>query len=356
MAGITRFSFLAGGLAALATPVWAAPVRARSASRIEERTIQSKHFAHNKIGLGPERRISVYLPAGYDADARHYPVIYFLPNLFDTDRNLFADYAAQSVLDAAVDGGVIDPFILVSADFSTPLGSSLYVNSPVTGNWEDYMVSELVPFIDKSYRTLTASTARGVAGDRMGGHGAIRFGMKHPDIFGSVYALHPVGTGFGIQIMQGRPNWEILSKATKLDDVKADIFSQIFTAIYQAHLPNPDKAPLYIDLPARRVNGQLVMDSGLTTRLQDSFFLERMIPRYAENLKRLRGFKLDWGRNDSNFDHVYSNQAFAHQLDEYGIAYEAEEYRGVWGERHWGMDGRVMTDLLPFFAHNLAFA
>ncbi len=350
MVGVTRLGFLTGGLALLAAPAFGA-----AASRVEERTISSKQFAHNLIGIGPDRRISVFLPAGYDNDSRRYPVIYFLPNLFDTDRNLFASYGAQGVFDAAIAKGQIDRFIVVSADFSTPLGSSLYVNSPVTGNWEDYMVSELVPFIDSHYRTLATTASRGVAGDRMGGHGAIRFGMKHPDIFGAVYALHPVGTGFGVQIMQGRPNWDILANAKKLEDVKADGFSQVFTAIYQAHLPNPDKGPLYIDMPARRVDGHLVMDSVLTTRLQDSFFLERMIPRYAENLKRLRAFKFDWGRNDGNFDHIYSNQAFAHQLDEYGIAYEAEEYRGAWGERHWGPDGRVMTDLLPFFARNLAF-
>jgi S-formylglutathione hydrolase FrmB len=349
--GLTRFSFLSGVMAFMALPTLAA-----TPSRIESRTIASKQFAHNKIGLRPDRAITVYLPAGYNTGRQRYPVIYILPNLFDTDTTPFTSYGAQAVFDAAITKGLIGEVIIVSADFSTPLGSSLYVNSPVTGNWEDYMVSELVPYIDRTYSTLPAAASRGVAGDRMGGHGAIRFGMKHPDVFGSVYALHPVGTGSGVQIMQGRPNWDILSQATALEDVKADIFSQIFTAIYQAHLPNTTNAPLFVDLPAKKINGELVIDTALTAKLQDGFFLERMIPTYADNLKRLNGFKFDWGRNDGNFDHVYSNQAFAHKLDEFGIAYEAEEYRGSWGERHWGSNGRVMTDLLPFFAQHLAFA
>ena len=76
---------------------------------------------------------------------------------------------------------------------NTPVGYSWSVNSSVTGNWEDFVVKELVPDIDANFRTLANRDSRGIAGDRMGGYGAIRFGMRHPDVFGSVYALHPVG-------------------------------------------------------------------------------------------------------------------------------------------------------------------
>jgi hypothetical protein len=80
-----------------------------------------------------------------------------------------------------------------------------------------------------------------------------------------------------------------------------------------------------------------------------------MIPRYADNLKSLRGLQFDWGRNDINQDHVYANQAFTHKLDEWGVPYEGEEYRGFFGERNWGMDGRVYTTALPFFRRHLVF-
>ena len=190
----------------------------------------------------------------------------------------------------------------------------------------------------------------------MGGYGAIRFGMRHPDVFGSVYALHPVGTGSGVQIMDSRPNWDLLMNAKSLDDVKSDGFSQIFTAIFQAHLPNPDNPPLFIDFVAHKAGDRLNIDSGLTERLRGSFLLESMIAQYADNLKSLRGFKFDWPRSDSNYDHVYSNQAFTHKLNEFGIVHEAEEYNGSEGEPNWGRDGRVYTDVLPFFQRHLAFA
>jgi hypothetical protein len=189
----------------------------------------------------------------------------------------------------------------------------------------------------------------------MGGYCAIRFGMVHPEVFSSVYALHPVGTGSGIKVLASLPNWDLMANAKSLDDVKKDGYSQIFTAIFQAHLPNPDKPPLFIDLAAHKNGDQLVIDSKLIERLRSNFFLEEMIPQYADNLKSLRGFKFDWARSDLNQDHVYSNQAFTHKLNEFGIVHEAEEYNGTWGEANWVEEGRVYTEVLPFFERHLVF-
>lgn len=326
---------------------------AHAGSQIVDREIHSKNFAHNKIGISPVRKIAIYLPTGYEESAKRYPVIYFLPTPFENYRAPFDKMNAQALFDRATASGVIGKFILVCPDMTTPFGSSWYVNSPVTGNWEDFMVQELVPYIDANFKTLSKRNSRGIAGDFMGGYGAIRFGMKYPNIFGSVYALHPVGTGSGVQIMHARPNWDLLANAKSMDDVKKDGFSVIFTSIFQAHLPNPDKPPLFIDLAARKVDGKLIIDSQLTERLRHNFFIESMIPQYADNLKSLRGFKFDWARSDGNFDHVYSNQALTHKLNEFGIVHEAEEYNGSFGT--WGEDGRVYTDLLPFFKKYLVF-
>ena len=88
---------------------------------------------------------------------------------------------------------MIDKFILVAVDITTSLGSSWCVNSRATGNWEDFVIGELKPYIDANFRTLPKPESQGVAGEFIGGYCAIRFGMRHPDVFGSVYALHPVG-------------------------------------------------------------------------------------------------------------------------------------------------------------------
>jgi len=193
-----------------------------------------------------------------------------------------------------------------------------------------------------------------VAGIFIGGYGAIRYGMTHPDVFGSVYAMHPVGTGTGVRVSAAIPKWEILANAKSVEDVKKDAGTWIFTTMFQAHLPNPDKPPLFIDLLARKQGDQLIIDASLMERFRNNFYLETMIPKYADHLKSLRGFKFDWTRNDSNFDHVYANQAFTRKLNEFGVIHEAEEFNGAFGA-NWGLEGRIYTDVLPFFQRFLAF-
>ncbi len=322
-------------------------------AEVRDYTVASKAFEGSKLGLGGQRRARVYLPADYETSGRRYPVIYFLHNLFDDEKAAFDRDGFAKLLDQAIAAKAIPPVIVVAADFSTPLGGSIYTSSPVTGRWDDFLAIELVGWTDQTFRTLARRDSRGLAGDRMGGYGAIAMGMRHADVFGAVYALHPVGAGAGLQPMLSRPNFALLQNAKSLDDLKSDGFSQLFTAIFQAHLPNPDKPPLYVDLPARQVDGRLEIDTRQLARLFGSFPLDRQVQRHADALKTLRGLKFDWGRNDPNPDHVVSDQALSRMLTEFGVPHEAEEYVGGWGDRTWGETGRVYTAMLPFFARTL---
>ena len=326
-------------------------------SQVIARELRSENIALNRCGIDPVRKLLVYLPAGYDpSSSQRYPVIYFLPNPFEESYRYDFDHRdAQGLFDRAIADGVIKKFILVVVDMNTPLGSSWYVNSSVTGNWEDFMIQELVPYIDAHFKTLSSRDSRGIAGIFIGGYGAIRLGMRHPDVFGSVYAMHPVGTGTGVGVSMTIPKWDILTNAKSMDDVNKDGGTRIFTTMFQAHLPNPAKPPLFIDLPARQENGGLIIDAKLMDRFRNSFYLETMIPQYADNLKTLRGFKFDWTRNDANYDHVYANQAFTRKLNEFGVAHGAEEYTGPFDDSNWGTDGRIYTEVLPFFRTHMVF-
>lgn len=324
--------------------------------RLVTSRLQSTSFADGKIGIAPVRNLAVYLPPGYSAAGRRLPVLYFLNHFFEDHNEPFASHGARELLDKAIAERVIGDVIVVTADFATPAGSSWYVNSAATGNWEDFMVRELVPYVDATYRTLASRDSRGVIGDGVGGYGAIRFGMRHPELFGAVYAMQPVGTGIGLQPTHSRPNFALLARARSLDDLGDDGFSRIFTSIYQAFLPNADRPPLYFDPPARAAaEGPLVVDAAVMARFHAHFGLTGLVPAYADNLKSLRGFKIDWGRGDTIVDHIHSNQAFVRQLAEFGVPHEAEEHDGGFRDRHWGERGRVYTDVLPFFARNLLF-
>ncbi len=327
-------------------------------SQVIVRELRSENIARNKSGIEPVRRLLVYLPAGYGpSSSERYPVIYFLPNPFEESYRYDFDHRdAQDLFDRAIADGVIKKFILVVVDMNTPLGSSWYANSSVTGNWEDFMIQELVPYIDANFKTLSNRDSRGIAGIFIGGYGALRLGMRYPDVFGSVYAMHPVGTGTGVGVSMAIPKWDILTDAKSMDDVNKDGGTRIFTTMFQAHLPNPAKPPLFIDLPARQENGRLIIDAKLMDRFRNNFYLETMIPQYAANLNSLRGFKFDWTRNDANYDHVYANQAFTRKLNEFGVIHGAEEYTGPFDESNWGADGRIYTEVLPFFRTHMVFA
>lgn len=343
------FCFLlmfSGGSAAVSQP----------SGRLITAELRSTNFAGSKTGVSPLRKLTLYLPPGYADQKRRFPVVYYLNHFFEDHTAPFANHGAAALFDQAISRRVIGDVIVVTADFSTPAGSSWYVNSSATGNWEDFMVRELVPYVDAHYRTLASRDSRGVVGDGVGAYGAIRFGMRYPQVFGSVYGMQPVGAGANLQTTYSRPDWARLARARSLDDLGDDGFSRIFTSIYQAALPNPDRPPLFFDPPARSVDGRVVVDTAVMARFHDHFNLAAQLPSHAENLKTLRGFKFDWGRADPIVDHVHGNQAFAHLLDEYGVPHEAEEHGGGFRDRHWGERGRVYTDVLPFFADHLVFA
>jgi hypothetical protein len=336
-------------------PIFAAESAGPEAGRLVNFEVKSVALANTKVGTNPMRQAFAYLPPGHDESSRRYPVVYYLPTSFEAFRSAFNRNNACGFLDHEIASGTIDKFIFVCVDIGTPLTNSWAANSSVTGNWDDFIAKEMIAHVDVTFKTRPTSNSRGVAGEFMGAHGAIRVAMAHPGVFGSVYGMHPVGTGSGVQIMHGRPDWNVLGKAKSLDDVKGDGYGVIFTGIFQAFLPNPDKPPLFVDLAAHREGKQLVVDSMLTERLRQNFFLESLIPQYADNLKTLRGFKFDWTRTDQNWDHVYSNQAFTNKLNEFGIPHQAEEYNGMWVAGDWTRDCRFATDVLPFFSRHLDF-
>jgi predicted alpha/beta superfamily hydrolase len=65
----------------------------------------------------------------------------------------------------------------------------MYSNSTTTGNFEDYIEHDVVAYIDAHYRTIPNRLSRGLVGHSMGGYGASRIGMKHPEVFGSLYIM-----------------------------------------------------------------------------------------------------------------------------------------------------------------------
>ena len=151
------------------------------------RTINSTYL-QNTGGENPNRRISVYLPPGYDQSTKRYPVIYYLHGFMNNDSIL---PNGKNILDMAIAKNKIRPYILVIADNNTLFSGSFYSNSSLTGNWSDFEAKELVAYMDKNFRTIPTRDARGIGGHSMGGYGVLKIAMMYPDVFSCAYAMSP---------------------------------------------------------------------------------------------------------------------------------------------------------------------
>lgn len=318
--------------------------------------ITSAILRDNRIGIDPERSISVYLPPGYHESTKSYPVIYYFHTINWNNERMFAEgNAAQPIFDRAITGGRIGGFILVAANYSSPTMGSWYENSSTSGRWLDYTISEVLPYVESHFRTIRHRDSRGLAGDFLGGYGALKFAMLYPDLFSVVYALHPVGTGMGLMPTKSMVDWPRLHKAQSFSDLWGDHYAPGFVAMSQAYLPNPNRPPFYCDFIVEMENGRPTYKPENLKKLQAQFHLDELLPAYADNLRKMRGIAFDWGRYDQTQGHVYSNQAFTRKLDQLEIEHIAEEYNGGPYDKNWIEHGRVEDNMLPFFARHLVF-
>jgi pimeloyl-ACP methyl ester carboxylesterase len=342
---------------ALAALPCAAPTRAATpGSVVETKYIDSIVLKENRVGLDLHRSLKVYLPPGYSTSKVRYPVIYMLHSInWSNERSFAPGSAAQPTFDRAIKDGVIPPFIVVAPDYTTPNVGSFFANSSTNGRWEDYTLREVIPFVDANYRTLARVESRAIMGDFMGGYGALLYAFRNPDVFSLVYAMHPVGTGPGLVPMAMRPDWNKVYAAKSFADLAGDPYTPVFVAMSQTFLPNPDRPPFYCDFIVDLVDGQPILNVANSQLLKSRFTLEKIVADNVDKVRALRGIDFDWGRYDPNQDHVYANQAFTRRLEELGIEHFAEEYRGLPWEKYWNDDGRVYTQVLPFFARRLVF-
>lgn len=135
--------------------------------------------------LGRAVSICVALPHDYEASrAARYPTLYFLHGLFEDERS-WAERGGKEIFDALSSQGQLGPFLIVLPDG----GHTFYVNSfDGRERFEDFFLRELVPAIDRKYRTIREPSGRGISGTSMGGYGALHLAMRHPDVFGSASA------------------------------------------------------------------------------------------------------------------------------------------------------------------------
>ena len=313
------------------------------------RIIHSKAL-QNTGGENTDRRISVYLPPGYDQSNNHYPVIYYLHGFMNNDT---ITPNAKMILDTAIAKNKIRPFILVIADNNTLFAGSFYSNSTLTGNWIDFEAKELVEYMDQHFRTIATRDARGIGGHSMGGYGVLKIAMLYPDVFSCAYALSPGLLAFVKEFGPNSDSFRQLAAIKTKEELDKTYYPRVIAACARAWSPNPNKPPFYFDLPFNYINDSLVVDTVVYEKWRANMPLY-MIDTYAANFRKLKAIKLDWGRNDAPRFPLQCGM-FSQELENHGIEHYAEEYIGTHVNKIWTSDGRVLNEMLPFFNDYLQF-
>jgi S-formylglutathione hydrolase FrmB len=134
--------------------------------------------------LGRSVRYAVSLPPSYDKNSsQRYPLVIFLHGLNNDERD-WESHCIETKLEALRAASKVGEFIV-----AIPYGAnSFYLNAQDGTRYEDAIVKDFLPFVDKTYRTLSSPRSRLISGISMGGYGALLIAFKHPELFAGVSA------------------------------------------------------------------------------------------------------------------------------------------------------------------------
>jgi enterochelin esterase-like enzyme len=311
-------------------------MRAATSSTVDWNVFTSSVLEGNALGDPATRTLPVILPPGYDDSIdRRYPVIYGLTGFTGRGAAMLNSSAWQPNLQERLDrlyAAGMPHVIVVLPDCFTRLGGSQYLNSQATGRYEDYVTTEIVPFVDERYRTIAAPGGRGVFGKSSGGYGALIMGMRHADLFSAI-ACHSGDTAFDLCYRPDFPKTAVaLERAggiaawlrefeAKVKKPGSDIGVINIIAMAACYSPDQD-APLGIALPFDLETCELREEIWSRWLAWDPLV---MLEDYAGALRSLRLLFIDCGTRDE-FNLQFGARQLVRRLQAHGIAHEYQEF------------------------------
>ncbi len=311
--------------------------------RVEHIQIHGATLEGNLEGDAADRDVLVFLPPSYGQDtARRYPVVYALHGYSIGAQQWSQEIHVPQTIEGAFAKGARE-MIVVLPDSKTVHNGSMYSNSATTGDFEDFIARDVVAYIDAHYRTIAGRDSRGLVGHSMGGYGASRIGMKHADVFGSLYIMSPCCMS-ARQAAPADPADDAALAAVKIPADSATLPFRLRAQLASAAAwsPNPKKPPLYLDLPIGPDRDTVLAKWAANAPLD---FVDQYIP----DLRRYRAIAIDVGDQDGlRFDAGKLHDI----LDSYGIANSFEIYPGTHISN---VAFRIQDHVLPFFSRTLSF-
>ncbi|MEO8601664.1 MAG: alpha/beta hydrolase-fold protein [bacterium] len=302
--------------------------------------VPSAVLGDNPLGDAAERRVPVYLPPDYETSGARYPVVLFLAGFGGggtllLSESLWGETLGQR-LERLVRSAAIRPMIVVMADCLTRYGGSQYIDSAGTGRYETYLIEELVPHIDASFRTEPVRERRAVLGKSSGGYGATVLAMRHPDVFGAAVD-HSGDKYFDFCYRADIP--ACITALTRYAHSPARFLAGFphpasergrhwFTlvnmlAMASCYSPNPDSDAGF-DLPFDAETGELLADVWARWLHHDPV---ELVAAHADALRRLDLYFLDCGRSDEHHLQL-GNRIYARRLTALGVPHLYEEFDG----------------------------
>ena len=294
--------------------------------------IKSSSLANNIVNEPLDRTFYVCLPPSYNDSKKKYPVVYYLhghsempsdfPNVWFP--RLFSEFETGA-----------KEFILVCVDGLSNLGGAFYANSPVSGNWEDYVVKDVVSYIDKNYRTIADCKSRGICGFSMGGFGAYNLAFRHPDKFCAVLSMSP-GALADNDLASAMESW--------------GVDTSFLIGYGRAFSPKlKDKEKKYANIPTMDHSSA---DMKIVKQWENGFGnLNKKLDDYLALKTPLKAIKIIYGKADS-YEWIPRGCKFlAKCMDKRKIKYEIQSHSLAHAFPIDVIEGQIV----PFFDKNLAY-
>lgn len=319
------------------------PVPGAKPVKVERIQIHGKALEGNLEGNAVDRDVFVFLPPSYGSKkSQRYPVVYALHGYSIGAEQWAKEIHVPQTIEGAFAQGAKE-MIVVLPDSKTVHNGSMYSSSITTGDFERFIAHDVVSYIDTHYRTIPNRLSRGLVGHSMGGYGATRIGMKHADVFGSLYIMSPCCLS-----TRSPANPDIAKTLetvkTPGDSTKLPFFARAQLATAAAWSPNPKNPPLYLDLPTRNGEPQPEVLAKWAANAPLAF-----IDQYIGKLRQYRAIAIDVGDQDGL---RMDSSKLQEVLDKYGIANSFEVYSGTHTNK---VADRFQNHVMRFFSQNLAF-
>jgi enterochelin esterase-like enzyme len=311
---------------------------------VEHVKVHAPTIEGNLEGESADRDVIIILPPSYaSSPRRRYPVVYALHGYSIGAEQWTHEIRVPQTAEGAFAKGARE-MILVLPDSKTIHNGSMYSSSATTGDFETFVVRDLVRYVDSHYRTIPNRESRGLVGHSMGGYGAARLSMKHPDVFGAVYMMSPCC--LSARAAPPDPATQAALEAVKsLDDAQKLTFwqrAQLATAA--AWSPDPANPPLFLDLPTK--NGAVQPD--VLAKWAANAPLA-FVDQYIGALRQYRAIAIDVGDQDG----LKVDAGKLHEvLDAYHVSNSFEIYPGTHTSN---VAFRFQDEVIPFFSKTLVF-